>query len=159
MLKDAGEQYYLKPEAGKLMLSPCDEELATPGDAQADELTIAIAVDRIEQATTLQVRRVSHSWAGLRSFVPDRSPVVGYDPMQPDFFWLAALGGYGIQTAPALSRLAANLLTGGPIDPDLETLDPYTDEMSPRRFQAFADAARTDSDPEVMASGLGGRVN
>jgi D-arginine dehydrogenase len=134
MLKDAGEQYYLKPDAGKLLLSPCDEELSLPGDAQADEMMVAIAVDRIEQATTLEVRRVSHRWAGLRSFVADRSPVVGFDPVQPGFFWLAALGGYGIQTAPALSRLAANLLTQSPLDPDLEELDRLVQTMSPRRF-------------------------
>jgi D-arginine dehydrogenase len=134
MLKDAGEQYYLKPDAGKLLLSPCDEELSAPGDAQADEMTIAIAVDRIEQATTLEVRRVPHRWAGLRSFVADRSPVVGFDPLQPDFFWLAALGGCGIQTAPALSRLAANLLTRSPLDPDLEAMDLPSQPMSPHRF-------------------------
>ncbi|HLZ74209.1 FAD-binding oxidoreductase [Phenylobacterium sp.] len=134
MLKDAGEQYYLKPDAGKLLLSPCDEAPSPPGDAQADEMTVAIAVDRIEQATTLEVRRVSHRWAGLRSFVADRSPVVGFDPLQPGFFWLAALGGYGIQTAPALSRLAANLLTQSPLDPDLEALDLPPETLSPRRF-------------------------
>lgn len=134
VLKDASEQFYLKPDAGKLLLSPCDETPAPPGDAQADELDIAIAVDRVEQATTLQVRRVSHRWAGLRSFVTDRSPVVGFDPLQPGFFWLAALGGYGIQTAPALSRLAASLLMRAPLDPDLEALDLPPTALSPRRF-------------------------
>jgi D-arginine dehydrogenase len=159
MLKDAGEQYYLKPDAGKLLLSPCDEEPSTPGDAQADEMAVAIAVDRIEQATTLQVRRVSHRWAGLRSFVSDRSPVVGFDPMQPDFFWLAALGGYGIQTAPALSRLAANLLRGGPLDPDLEVLDPYADEMSPRRFKTKGGRTRAVVAPNIATSGFGRTTN
>jgi D-arginine dehydrogenase len=136
MLKDAGEQYYLKPDAGKLLLSPCDESPSPPGDAQADELTVAIAVDRIEQATTLQVRRVSHKWAGLRSFVSDRSPVVGFDPIRPGFFWHAALGGYGVQTAPALSQFAASLLTKTPIDPFLEALDIGADALSPSRAAA-----------------------
>ena len=75
-----------------------------------DELDVAIAVDRFERATTLQVQRVTHRWAGLRTFAPDRTPVVGYDARQEDFFWLAGQGGYGLQTAPALSRLAASLV-------------------------------------------------
>ena len=116
MVFDVEEQFYLKPDAGMLLLSPCDETLTDPCDAQADELDIAIAVDRVERATTLEVKRITHKWAGLRSFVKDRSPVVGYDPYRPGFFWLAALGGYGIQTAPALSRLAASLVLGKQVD-------------------------------------------
>jgi D-arginine dehydrogenase len=77
---------------------------------QPDELDVAVAIDRLERATTLEVRRVVRKWAGLRSFVADRSPCVGYDAGQPGFFWLAALGGYGIQTAPALSVLASALI-------------------------------------------------
>ena len=106
MLMDVDETFYLKPDAGQLLLSPADETPSVPCDAQPDELDIAMAVDRLEQATTLEVKRVRRKWAGLRSFVRDRSPVVGYDPSQPGFFWMAALGGYGIQTAPALSALA-----------------------------------------------------
>lgn len=109
MLLDIEEQFYLKPDAGKLLLSPADEIPSEPGDAQPDELDIAIAVDRLENATTLKVSRLAAKWAGLRSFVRDRTPVIGYDAIQPGFFWVAALGGYGIQTAPALSRLAAAL--------------------------------------------------
>ncbi|MGH6966674.1 MAG: NAD(P)/FAD-dependent oxidoreductase [Phenylobacterium sp.] len=110
MLLDVEEQFYLKPDAGLLLLSPADETPVEPSDVQPEELDIAIAVDRLETATTLQVRHVRRKWAGLRSFAPDRSPVVGYDTLQPGFFWLAALGGYGIQTAPALSALAARLV-------------------------------------------------
>ncbi len=110
VLWDLAEQFYLKPDAGLLLLSPADETPVEPGDAQPDELDIAIAVDRLETATTLEVRHIRRKWAGLRSFVSDRSPVVGYDARQPGFFWLAALGGYGIQTAPALSELAARLV-------------------------------------------------
>lgn len=110
MLLNVEEDFYLKPDAGMLLLSPADETLTEPCDAQADELDVAIAVDRLEQATSLDVSRIARKWAGLRSFVSDRSPVVGFDSGQRGFFWLAALGGYGIQTAPALSRIAADLV-------------------------------------------------
>lgn len=119
MLLDVAESFYVKPDAGLLLLSPADETPTAPCDAQADDLDVAIAVDRLEQATTLEVKRVTHKWAGLRSFVADRSPVVGYDPSLPGFFWHAALGGYGIQTAPALGRLAAALALDRAVDEDL----------------------------------------
>jgi D-arginine dehydrogenase len=112
LLADVGDRFYLKPDAGLLLLSPCDETLTPACDAQPDEMDVAVAVDRLEQATTLEVRHIRRKWAGLRSFVRDRSPVVGYDPVRPGFFWLAALGGFGIQTAPALSALAAGLVLG-----------------------------------------------
>jgi D-arginine dehydrogenase len=134
MLLDVDEQFYLKPDAGKLLLSPADETPAEPGDAQPDEVDVAVAVDRLEQATTLTVMRVVRKWAGLRSFVADRTPVVGYDGRQSGFFWLAALGGYGIQTAPALSRLAAALILKRPVDEHLLSfgLDPQV--LSPSRM-------------------------
>jgi D-arginine dehydrogenase len=120
LLLDAQEQFYLKPDAGMLLLSPGDETPSDPTDAQADEMDVAIAVDRIETATTLQVRRIAHRWAGLRSFVEDRAPVLGWDSVQPGFFWDAALGGYGVQTAPAISRIAAALALGKPVDGEIE---------------------------------------
>jgi D-arginine dehydrogenase len=135
MLVDADEQFYLKPDAGMLLLSPADETSCDPCDAQADELDIAIAVDRIERATILNVTRVTHKWAGLRSFVEDRSPVVGFDPLQPDFFWHAALGGYGIQTAPALSRAAAAIARGRSIDEDLLGFGISEGALSPSRLR------------------------
>jgi D-arginine dehydrogenase len=134
MLVDADEQFYLKPDAGMLLLSPADETSCDPCDAQADELDIAIAVERIERATLLNVTRVTHKWAGLRSFVGDRSPVVGFDPLQPEFFWHAALGGYGIQTAPALSRAAAAIAMGRPIDEDLLAFGIGESALSPYRL-------------------------
>jgi D-arginine dehydrogenase len=138
MLLNVDEEFYLKPDAGLLLLSPADETETAPCDAQADELDIAIAVDRLERATTLQVRRIASRWAGLRSFVADRSPVVGYDPLRPGFFWLAALGGYGIQTAPALSRIAANTLLQGSAegDDDLGGID--LARMLPERLSGHA---------------------
>jgi D-arginine dehydrogenase len=105
----ADESWYLKPDAGLILASPADETPTEPCDAQPEELDIAICADRIESRTRLQIRRIVRSWAGLRSFAPDRTPVVGYDPQAEGFFWLAALGGYGVQTSPALSEIAAAL--------------------------------------------------
>ncbi|HMA14833.1 MAG TPA: FAD-binding oxidoreductase [Kiloniellaceae bacterium] len=107
------ETWYAKPEAGKLMVSPADEDPVDPHDAWPEDMVLAEGLDRYEQAVTVPVTRVERTWAGLRTFAPDRTPVVGFDPAAEGFFWLAGQGGYGIQTAPALSRLAAALLTGG----------------------------------------------
>ena len=110
MVIDADEQFYFKPDAGALLLSPADETPSEPCDAWPDDWDVAVAVDRVQNATTLEVERVRRSWAGLRSFVSDREPVVGFAPDAPGFFWLAGQGGYGIQTAPAMSALAAALV-------------------------------------------------
>ena len=135
MVLDVQEQFYFKPESGMLLLSPADETPSTPCDAQPDEMDIAVVVDRVEQATTLVIDRIHRKWAGLRSFVEDRSPVIGFDTEVEGFFWLAALGGYGIQTAPAASRLAASLVLRSTIDDDLlaNGVDPAA--LSPRRLQ------------------------
>jgi D-arginine dehydrogenase len=112
MVVDIDEQFYFKPDAGRLLASPADETPSPPCDAQPDELDLAICVERLQQATTLEVRRIPRRWAGLRSFSADRLPVVGYDACAKGFFWLAGHGGYGIQTAPALACMAANVLRG-----------------------------------------------
>ncbi|MFZ1425323.1 MAG: FAD-binding oxidoreductase, partial [Geminicoccaceae bacterium] len=112
MVEAIGETWYLKPDAGRLLCSPADETPCDPGDVQAEELDVAICVDRIEQAFTFPVRRIESRWAGLRCFARDRTPVVGEDPRAPGFFWLAGQGGYGIQIAPALAATAAALITG-----------------------------------------------
>ena len=116
---DIDEQFYFKPEAGRILGSPADETPSPPCDAQPEELDLAIGIDRIEQATNLTVRHLVNKWAGLRSFVADKTPVVGFDPEAEGFFWLAGQGGYGIQTSPALSRVAAGLITIGDLPPDL----------------------------------------
>jgi D-arginine dehydrogenase len=134
MLFDVDEQFYLKPDVGKLLLSPADETPSDPCDAQAEEMDIALAVDRLESATTLTVRRIARQWAGLRSFVADRTPLAGYDVDQPKFFWLAALGGYGIQTAPALSRLAASLVLDKPLDAQLLAFGVDPRQLAPQRI-------------------------
>ena len=119
MVMDAAEEFYFRPDAGRLLLSPADETPSTPCDAQPEDLDVAIAVDRFERATTMIVTQVRHRWAGLRNFVADRSPVCGYDSRVAGFFWLAAQGGYGIQTAPALSRVAAALALSEPVPSDI----------------------------------------
>lgn len=119
MVVDVEERFYLKPDAGKLLISPADAEPSPPCDAQPDELQVAICIDRIERAFDLSIRRIESKWAGLRSFLPDGCPLAGYDPDAPGFFWLAGQGGYGIQTAPALARTAAALVQGYAIPPDI----------------------------------------
>lgn len=109
---NACETWYCKPEAGRLMVSPADEDPVEPHDAWPDDMVLAEGLDRFEQAVTMPVTRVERSWAGLRSFAPDRTPVVGFAPEAEGFFWLAGQGGYGVQTAPALSQLAAELCLG-----------------------------------------------
>lgn len=104
------ETWYAKPEAGKLMVSPADEDPVEAQDAWADDMVLAEGLHRYEQAVNVPVTRVEHSWAGLRTFAPDRTPVVGRDSRNSGFFWLAGQGGYGVQTAPAMARLAAALL-------------------------------------------------
>ncbi|MGD0189806.1 MAG: FAD-binding oxidoreductase [Rhizomicrobium sp.] len=120
---DVDEQFYFRAESGDVFVSPADETLTPPCDAQPEELDVAIAIDRLMTATTLQVRSVRSKWAGLRCFVADRNPVVGFDSHQDGFFWLAAQGGYGIQTAPAIASLAAAILLDGPLPDGIEDHD------------------------------------
>jgi D-arginine dehydrogenase len=132
---DAEEQFYFKPESGLLLGSPADATPMPPGDAQADELDVALAVDRIERAARFRVLRVPRRWAGLRTFAPDQTPVVGMEEMAPGFFWLAGQGGYGIQTAPALARSAASLLVDGVLPDDLLGLGLVAEDLLPLRFR------------------------
>lgn len=141
MIIDICEQFYLKPDAGRLLLSPADETPSPPCDAWPDDMDIAMAVDRIEQATTLSITHVHQKWAGLRSFVADRSPVVGYDPQVAGFFWVAALGGYGIQTAPAMGRVAAALVLRAPIPADVLALGLDPPSISPQRWTSPSEGA------------------
>lgn len=131
---DIEEQFYFKPDAGLLLLSPADEHLSAPCDAQPEELDIAIAVDRFEQATGIPVRQVKRSWAGLRVFSPDRTPVVGFDPEVAGFFWLVGQGGYGIQTSAAMGRAAAALASGEPWPADIADMGATADMVSAARF-------------------------
>lgn len=133
LVRDARDRFYVKPEAGgRAWLSPHDEIPTPPCDAQPEELDVAIAVDRLEQAVDWRVK-IEQTWAGLRSFAPDRLPVYGFDPVTPGFFWFAGQGGFGIQTAPAAAALAAQLL-GAPADPMVADIDPA--RYAPGRFRA-----------------------
>ncbi|WP_298724100.1 FAD-dependent oxidoreductase [uncultured Ferrovibrio sp.] len=135
MVIEADESFYFKPDAGRILLSPCDETDSEACDAQPDEMDIAIAVDRLETATTLQVRRLAAKWAGLRSFVADRTIVCGFDPAAPGFFWLAAQGGYGIQTSAAMSRVAGALALGRGLPNDIVDLGLTERDLSPARLR------------------------
>ncbi len=133
LVDDAAGTFYFKGEGDRsVWLSPHDEIASDPCDAAPDEIDIAIAVDRFGQAVDWPVERVERSWAGLRSFAPDRLPVYGFDPQVPDFFWCAGQGGFGIQTAPAAAMLAAAVLLGEAPDAPVANIDPAT--FSPRRF-------------------------
>jgi D-arginine dehydrogenase len=131
---DVDEQFYFKPDAGLLLLTPADETPSPPCDAQPEELDVAIAIERLQRATRLEVQKVRSRWAGLRTFAPDRTPVVGYDGEAKGFFWLAGQGGYGIQTAPALSRLAAALVKGEAPPADILACGVSVADLSPARF-------------------------
>ncbi len=122
---DALGRFYFKPEAGgRIWLSPHDETACDPCDSAPEELDVALAIDRLGQVVDWRVERVEHSWAGLRSFAPDRLPVYGFAPGRPDFFWCAGQGGFGIQTAPAAAQLAASLLLGRAPEPLAVDIDP-----------------------------------
>jgi D-arginine dehydrogenase len=135
LIIDVDEQFYFRAESGGVLISPADETPSVPCDAQPEELDVAIAIDRFTAASTLEVRSVRSKWAGLRSFVADRNPVVGFDPGNPHFFWLAAQGGYGIQTAPALAELAAALLQRGSIPARLALSAQHIASLSPERLR------------------------
>lgn len=112
MVFGAGEAWYMKPDAGALIVSPAEEHPMPPQDAFADDMVLAEGLARYEAMVTAPVTRLIASWAGLRSFAPDRVPVIGADGQEPSFFWAAGLGGYGFQTADAASRLLAGLVLG-----------------------------------------------
>jgi D-arginine dehydrogenase len=130
----AGCDAYLKPEAGRLMASPGDETPMEPQDARPDELDIALLIDWLERETLISVARIEHSWAGLRSFVADNAPVVGFDAAAPDFAWLAGQGGYGIMMAPALARATAALILTGAFPGDLVARGIVERDLSPARL-------------------------
>ena len=128
MVNDVDHTWYIRPEARtRLMVSPADETPDTPRDVQPDELDIAVGIDRMQQALSIEVRRVEHAWAGLRTFTPDRSLAFGWARSAEGFFWCVGQGGYGIQTSPAAGRLVADLIAGrdpGEAGRVVERIDP-----------------------------------
>lgn len=134
LVLDVDENFYFRPEAGKILASPADETPSPPCDARPEDIDVAKAVDRLERATTLSVRRVEHKWAGLRSFVVDKSPVLGADPEVDGFYWLAAQGGYGIMISPALAEALSAAVTGAPWPETLKAHRVTAGQLSPARL-------------------------
>jgi D-arginine dehydrogenase len=131
---DIDERFYFKPDAKRLLISPADEEPHPSGDVYADDLMVALAIERIEAALDFEIRRVTHSWAGLRTFARDRGPVIGFDARIPGLFWCAGQGGYGIQSAPACAQLAAALARREPVPAALAAEGVTAEAISPARF-------------------------
>lgn len=132
---DCAETWYTVPQSGKLLVSSADATPVEPHDAYADDEAIAIGIDRLMQATTLDVQRLEHSWGGLRTFSPDGAPVVGFDPSTDGFFWLVGQGGYGIQSSPALSRTAAAMVLKQDIPEDVLAAGLNVADILPDRFR------------------------
>lgn len=129
------ESYYVKPDAGLLLGSPANADPVVPHDVQAEEMDIALAIDRIEAMTTLAIRRPKHGWAGLRSFVADGSFVGGFDAIVPGFFWAAGQGGYGIQSAVAAGEMYAALLRGMDVPAHILAFGADEAQLSPARIR------------------------
>ncbi|MEE8330379.1 MAG: FAD-binding oxidoreductase [Acidimicrobiia bacterium] len=134
MVIDVDEQFYFKPEGPQFLASLAELTPMEPQDVRHEEIDVALAIERIEAATTLEIRHVRSAWAGLRTFASDGLPVVGEDPGQPGFYWLAGQGGFGIMTSPAMSRAAAGLVVDGQLPPDLVDLGVTPEALSPGRL-------------------------
>jgi D-arginine dehydrogenase len=133
LVDDAEGRFYFKGEAdNSIWLSPHDEIESDPCDAAPEEIDIATAIDRFLGVVDWPIERVERTWAGLRSFAPDRLPVYGFDTEVPGFFWCAGQGGFGIQTSPAAGKLAASVLLGVQPDASVAHIDPAV--FSPARF-------------------------
>lgn len=145
MVDDVGDEFYFKPDAGQLFVSPADASPSAPADVYPDDLDVATGVERLERATTLEVGRVARAWAGLRTFAADSTPVVGPDRTVDGFHWLAGQGGYGIKTSPALSRACAALIRGGRLPDDLLDRGIRAEVLSPDRLRAPGTACHPPS--------------
>ena len=133
-VKTAVDDFYILPEGGRLAASPVDEVPDDPCDAQPEDYDIALAAWKVEEYTTLTVPRVQHRWAGLRTFASDRTPIAGFDPRAPGFFWLAGQGGFGLQTAPAMAEAAAALILSAPWPEQLAALGISPHVLGPERL-------------------------
>ncbi|WP_248745250.1 FAD-binding oxidoreductase [Pseudomonas sp. MWU12-2037] len=134
MLVSLDESFYMKPDAGMFLGSPANADPVEPHDVQPEELDIAMGIYQIEEATTLTIRRPTRTWAGLRSFVSDGNLVSGFDPLVPDLFWVAAQGGYGIQTSPAMGQASAALVRGEALPEQLAQFGLDAAMLSPARL-------------------------
>ncbi len=131
LVRSLANEFYFLPETGRILASPADETPSDPCDAQPDEYDVALAAWRIEEFTTMPVRRILNKWAGLRTFAADRVPVAGFAADATGFFWLAGQGGYGLQTAPAVAEIAESLIVGPPLRSDIGVASA---DLSPSRF-------------------------
>ncbi len=136
LVLDVEDKFYFKPESGRVLASPGDATPMAPQDVQPDEIDVALTVDRVERVLDCKISRIENKWAGLRTFAPDDAPVVGEDPDAPGFFWFAGQGGYGIQTAPAMSALIAGLVREGCVPDSLQEFGVETGLYMPQRFRA-----------------------
>jgi D-arginine dehydrogenase len=134
MVVDIEGGFYFRPEGPSLLASPEDETPVPPQDIRHEEIDVALAIERIQEVTTMEIRHVRSAWAGLRSFVADNVPVVGMDAETTGFFWLAGQGGYGIMTSPAMSRAAASLITAGRMPEDVAAHGVTEDDLTPTRL-------------------------
>jgi D-arginine dehydrogenase len=151
------EDWYMKPDAGMMLGSPANADPVPPQDVQPEELDIALAIDRIESMTSLQIRRPARTWAGLRSFVADGDLVGGFDVDAPGFFWVAAQGGYGIQTSAAMGEACAALARGLPLPERIAAFGLDAERLGPGRLRWLAQAATTDPGAEAVALPVPGR--
>jgi D-arginine dehydrogenase len=131
---DTDDEFFFKVDAGTVMGSPADETPVPPQDAQPEDIDVAIAIDRLERATTMKVEKLLRKWAGLRSFVADDVPVVGYDPGVDGYFWCAGQGGYGIETSYGMGRVSAALAAGGALPDDIQALGVTEADLAPQRL-------------------------
>jgi D-arginine dehydrogenase len=134
MLVSLDESFYMKPDAGMFLGSPANADPVEPHDVQPEELDIALGIYQIEEATTLTIRRPTRTWAGLRSFVSDGDLLCGFDPQVPGLFWVAAQGGYGIQTSPAMGQASAALVRGEALPEQLTRFGLNTQMLAPARL-------------------------
>lgn len=133
---DIDEQFYFEPEGVQLLGSPAEQTPMEPHDVRHEEVDVAIAIERIQKATTLEIKSIQRAWAGLRTFTPDRLPVVGPDPDYPSFVWLAGQGGFGIMTSPGMASIAASLIIDSDMPPSLVAAGIEPAALLPDRFRA-----------------------
>jgi D-arginine dehydrogenase len=138
MVFGAMEDWYIKPDAGMLLGSPANADLVAPQDVQPEEMDIALAIHRIEENTLLTIRRPTRTWAGLRSFVADGALVGGFDDAAPGFFWVAAQGGYGIQTSAAMGEICAALARGLALPAHHASFGLTAEMLGPQRLRKAA---------------------
>ena len=132
---DPNYVYFQNFGVGKLMLSAVDQTPSVPCDAQPDEMDMAVAVSRFEEVTELNVARIDHSWAGLRTFSPDMHPVIGWEPYHDGFFWIVGQGGYGIFSSPGIGRYAASQISGSEVPADYSNHPFDFGSLAPDRFR------------------------